>query len=126
MPSTSSHFPLPLEPLSQAMASLQERASASPEHQQQPPSKQYPSDKIRYNEKVGGRSTNITLNAKVAARLFEVQSSLKTLSSKPVSTPATVGWLLDHCAGDIADLKKRISEANAGGGARPGCTCKRW
>jgi hypothetical protein len=102
--------------LSQTMASSQDHASASPEHLQQPQSKQYPSDKIRYNEKVGGRSTNITLNAKVAARLFDVQSSLKTLSSKAVSTLVTVGWLLDHCAKDIADLKKKIHEANAGGG----------
>lgn len=90
--------------------------AASPKHEQEPPTKQYPSEKIRYNEKVAGRSTNLTLNAKVAGRLFDVQSSLKTLSCKAVSTPATVGWLLDHCAGDIADLKKKILEANAGGG----------
>jgi hypothetical protein len=91
-------------------------ATASPEHEQEPPTKQYPSDKIRYKEKVGGRSTNITLNAKVAARLFDVQVSLKTLSCKAVSTPATLGWLLDHCAVDIAVLKRKIHEANAGGG----------
>ncbi|GAQ82597.1 hypothetical protein KFL_001170010, partial [Klebsormidium nitens] len=84
--------------------------------------KSYPSDKIRYNEKVKGRSTNITLNPQVAAKLFEAQELLKNASGKPLSTPATVGWLLENCQEKLQGLVQatRAPDAAKQGGTGPG------
>jgi hypothetical protein len=103
--------PFLLKLLSQTIASSQEHASASPKHLQQPPTKKYPSDKIRYNEKVGGRSTNITLNTKVAEKVFKAQEPLKTSIGKPISLPATVCWLVGQCTAQMAAMDKSNAAA---------------
>jgi hypothetical protein len=56
----------------------------------------------------------VTLNTAVATKLFAAQDTLKASMGKPISAPATVGWLLDNC-----EQKLQAMMTASGSGGQP-------
>jgi hypothetical protein len=68
--------------------------------------RKYASNKIKYHEKVDGRSTVVTFNPTVASKFFHVKDALALTRGKAVSGSDTVGWLIDQSKQGLGSMER--------------------